>query len=554
MLRSVVEIQKGPADPRRAARFTALSKDVDAAVKRQDIASAVNLSEQAIREGFAHPVFFQLLAYRDTRTGRSREAIALLRNGLTVAPKDVNLLNLLGYAHATLGEHQEAIAVYGQAAATVKDFPPLYYNRGISREALGDIEGARADYDKAVALQPTYVEALSRLAYAEMLRGQARKAREYADRALSLDPSDQMSAIAMAMADISEQSFDAAEARITILLREPRLTEVNRSAALGLLADAYDGQGRTESAFDAYSQSGDVLHRFYADVFANNRAYAVAENLRQQIEAHPAWPADRVPAAEKDHCRAHVFLVGFPRSGTTLLEQALAGHPDVVTSEERDFLIDTEQTFLSDSNGISRFLGLPGDALARSRDLYWERVAEAGLKPAGKVFIDKLPLNSILLPFIARLFPDAKIVFALRDPRDVVFSCFRRRFALNSQMYELTTLASAAAYYSLVMQLRELYRRKLPLDWEDVRYEDIAADLKRGVAPILGHIGVQWHDAMQDFAARTKKRAVDTPSGMQLARGLTEESVGSWKPYREQLAVVRPELEPWVQRFGYGES
>ena len=155
--------------------------------------------------------------------------------------------------------------------------------------------------------------------------------------------------------------------------------------------------------------------------------------------------------------KQHVFLVGFPRSGTTLLGQVLASHPMIETMEEWSCL-DDAHAFVLEDGGLDRLAALDGAALDRYRAAYWKRVAESGATLSRSVILDKVPLNSVLLCLVAKLFPNAKILLALRDPRDVVLSCFRRQFGMNAQMYEFITLQGAAAYYDAVQRLCHIYR------------------------------------------------------------------------------------------------
>ena len=163
-----------------------------------------------------------------------------------------------------------------------------------------------------------------------------------------------------------------------------------------------------------------------------------------------------------------------------------------------------------------------------------------------------MPLSSVALPVIAKLFPNARILFALRDPRDAVLSCFRRRFGMNPSMYQLLTLEGAAIFYDGVMRLSERYRELLPLPQQFVRYESLVDDFEATTREVCAFIGLDWNPNMADFAARARTRGISTPSAAQVARGLNREGKGTWRRYREQMAPVLPLLEPWVERFGYG--
>ena len=247
-------------------------------------------------------------------------------------------------------------------------------------------------------------------------------------------------------------------------------------------------------------------------------------------------------------------MVGFPRSGTTLLEQVLASHPDVAAMEERTCLMDSAAAFFGSDADLDRLAALSDADLEPWRQAYWKRVAETEAPLSRSVFIDKMPLNAVFLPLIARLFPHAKILFALRDPRDVVLSCFRRRFAMNAGMYEFTSLESAAAYYGAVMRLMDIYREKLALDLMDVRHESLVADFDAEAGRVCNFLGLEFKDEMRAFAGRAQAQNIDTPSGVQLARGLSAQGLDQWRNYAPQLQPVLPWLAPFATQFGYPEN
>jgi len=229
----------------------------------------------------------------------------------------------------------------------------------------------------------------------------------------------------------------------------------------------------------------------------------------------------------------------------------LAAHPDLVSLEEKDSLAVANATYLSSREGLERLARItPGEAL-RQRGIYWAAVRKSGIEPRKRVFLDKMPLTSVQLPLVAKLFPNARVLFALRDPRDVVLSCFRRRFGMNPSMYQLLTLEGAAAFYDAVMRLSAVYRGILPLPQHVVRYEDLLEDFEGSVRAVCDFIGIEWNQEMLDFASKARTRGISTPSGAQVTRGLNRESEGVWRRYSEQIEPVLPLLKPWIERFGY---
>jgi tetratricopeptide (TPR) repeat protein len=477
--------------------------------------------------------------------------LALRARGL--APRSLDVLTALGMCQQRNGQFREAVETYDAALKVSPGTTHLRFNKACALEAMSEIAKASREFERVLDGEPRNAEALSHLANLAAQRGDAKTARDYATRALQVDPRQSAAILALATADVEDKKFEDALARVTPLLADTSL--VNRSIAQGLAGDALDGLDRAEEAFRAYAASKDTLKAFYQPVYGaagTERALARVERLERFFETAPkeAWQAK--DDAPQGPVKTHVFLVGFPRSGTTLLEQILASHRDIVSMEERDCLIDAEREFLT-PDGLSRLAGMQTADLAAAREAYWRRVEEAGVAPSAPVFVDKMPLNTVLLCLIAKLFPQAKILFALRDPRDVVLSCFRRRFVMTAQMYELITLEGAAKYYDAVMQLAERYREKLGLDIHELRYEAMVADLEIQMRAVCTFMNIEWDEAMRDFASGAKKRGIDTPSAAQVSRGLYTQGAGQWQRYAAQLAPVLPLLDPWLTRYGYTE-
>jgi hypothetical protein len=263
------------------------------------------------------------------------------------------------------------------------------------------------------------------------------------------------------------------------------------------------------------------------------------------------WPTETALPAAAAQPLEHVFLLGFPRSGTTLLEVILDGHPQVASLEEHELLTEGVRRFMREPLNLEALACADHTQLNALRTAYWEGVRQAGTDVANKVFIDKNPLNTLKLPLIARMFPRAKVLFALRDPREVVLSCFRRRFTMNSAMYELLTLQGAAAFYVAVMQFAEQVRPFLGLSWRIVRYENLVTDFEQESRAICEFLNLQRVAGMEDFASRIGKRERATPSTAQLARGLSPSAIDTWRRYSGALEPILPMLNPWVERFGY---
>ena len=540
----------------RAARRQQWLEQIDATLRTRGLGPAAELALQALADGVEHPSVLNLAASARYGQGRFDEAAALLRQARKLAPEDPHVVNSLAVCLKALGQADAALDAYNAALRLDPNMAGAHYNRGALLEELSDIKGARAAYERAAALDPNYMEPLAALAWLDAQGGDAASARTNAARVLARSPRNVLAGMALASAELQQGDRGAAADRLSLLSRDPALTPLNRSIVLGLVADLHDAEGRADDAFAAYSLSNAELKALNAARFEApgiETALAKARRLADWFEkADPErWqeaPQVRPRAAD---ARAHVFLVGFPRSGTTLLENVLAAHPDVVTLEEKPCLERVADPYLASSEGVERLASISAGEAARQREAYWSCVRGYGVEPRGKVFIDKMPLASVQLPVIAKLFPDARILFARRDPRDVVLSCFRRRFGMNPAMYQFLTLEGAAAYYDAVMRLSKVYRDLLPLSQHEVRYESLVEDFADTARAVCTFVGLDWTDDMRDFAAKARSRGISTPSAAQVARGLRREGQGAWRRYEAQLAEILPVLRPWVDRFGY---
>jgi tetratricopeptide (TPR) repeat protein len=531
-------------------------EQVDATLRMYGLEAAGRVALKAVAEGVEHPAVLNLAAQARYREARYEEAAELLKRARAMAPKDPHVLNSLGACLTELGRSDEALKAFDAALRADPGMAAAHFNRGALLEDLADIRGARSAYERAAALDPDYPDPLASLAWLDAQAGDADSASERGQRTLSLSPGNLLARMALASAELQRMDLAAAGARLSDLVRDPALTQGNRSIVLGLIGDLLDAEDRPGEAFAAYEAANAALKVLNAARFeapGKETALDLARRLAAWFKMADPEPWRRAPPARPRSAdpKAHIFLAGFPRSGTTLLENVLAAHPAVVSLEEKDCFAPETAAYLTAAGGLERLARMSAGEAARQRDHYWSAVRKHGVDPRGRVFIDKMPLASVLLPVVAKLFPNARVLFARRDPRDVVLSCFRRRFGMNPSMYQLLTLGGAAAYYDSVMELSELYRELLPLPQHLVRYESLVEDFEGTTRAACAFIGLEWDRSLLDFAAKARRRGISTPSAAQVARGLNREGQGTWRRYREQMTPVLPLLEPWVRRFGY---
>jgi tetratricopeptide (TPR) repeat protein len=519
-----------------------------------DYARAAQLANTVIALGQRHPILYNArgLAYQQQR--QFREALGEFTQARLLAPGDPNIQNAIGVCLLNLNNPTDAIRAFETTIALDPANAQAHYRKGWTLEMLGERAEARKLFERAIELDANHADALASLAASVAVTGEMELAETLARRALAVNANQSTAIVALGMVDLESRNYAEAEKRFRRVIDDPELTFRARAVVHGLLADALDGLDRTDEAFAAYRFEKNEMRLLYAQSYVDDRRpREVADEIAAFLEASASenWHAPRETGGEAPRPAHHAFLLGFPRSGTTLLEQVLATSPQVVALEEQDLLADMAQTYLSSEAGLRRLTALSEQELQVLRERYWKAVGDLGIDVSGKTFLDKLPMHTIKLPLIARLFPDARIIFAMRDPRDVLLSCYRRHFRLNPVMFEFLTLDSAAELYASTMRLGVIAREKLPLAFHEYRYEDTIADFDTNAAAVCDFIGVEWSEAMRDFHRAETGLDVQSPSRAQIRRPLNPDSVNVWRRYREHLSPVLPLLRTWAERFGY---
>lgn len=519
-----------------------------------DIESAARMASDAIASGGSHPLLFDARGAWRLLHGDNEAALADFTQALTRAPHNPGLHLSIARALIALSRFPEAIASCDAALALDPRLAAAHFEKGCAAEFMGDLHLAHRSFRQAATLEPHMADAHAKLASLSARRGDWTEARMLARQTLSLDPGNSTAILADATAALGEGAIEGQVTRLDGLLSASSHTPETRAQALNLKANLLDRQDRIPEAFTSYAAANDELLAAYAPRFAG--LTPGAERIAALGRAFTAISPERWRGATPGSSPAagHVFVLGFYRTGTTLLGQILASHPAVTTLEEKPLLIDATADFLDGPDGLERLADLTNEQADAYRALYWKRARENEPGIDGRVVVDKLPLNTIALPVIARLFPAAKVVFAVRDPRDVVFSCFRRLLNVNRDTIEMLSLSRGAAFYAAVMALAETYRGALPIPVFDIRNEDLAADFETSVRNICAFLGLTWKDSMARFAEQSRTRSIATPSAAQVARGINSDGVGQWRRYRDQLAAVLPILRPWTTRFGYSSD
>lgn len=480
--------------------------------------------------------------------GESESAAPLLSRALASGVADANYLHALGAALNSIGYLDEARDALEKAAAAEPRSTAILHALGNVLLRLGERPGAKACFERVIALDATFAPAIAGLATLAMSANQLDEAERQARRVLDVAPDYGAALVTLADAalrrDAPEQSLEHANSALAT-----KLSRSQRVVALNVKGHALERLQRFDEAFAAFEEANKIDDALYSARYEAHRhassPHAVAELEAQVRTAAPArWPR---PSGA---IRAPVFLIGFPRSGTTLLGQMLGSHPSVETLDESENFSDATNALLLPQPALGSWPDLDAGPVDALRAKYWSRAEQAlGHAPARPVFVDKMPMNIVALPLIRLLFPDAKVLLILRDPRDVVMSCFKQRFAPNPATVQFLRLDQCVAYYDVVMRLLETARGSLGLDMHTIRYEALAQDYRPVVTEALQHLRLGWDDAIERYAETAAQSRILTPSAFAATQPVNIAAVGAWRRYERQLAPYLPQLEEWARKI-----
>jgi len=480
---------------------------------------------------------------------------------------DTELLSKLGVAYAMLGKTAPAIVKFNEAIKYDPSYMPAYNNLALALWEGGDIEDARevaekglqidASYlpiysvlakalkhlgrideaadclQKAIVLDPDSVSLLHDLAGIFLEKGQSTESRSILQRVLELSPEHLSAHYLLSLVKNYESCDDQHIKDMERLLADDRMPIEDRATLCFALGKAYEDTEKFENSF-SYYKKGNYFHRCNLDYSID-----VDRNLFRQIKAiftasfikeNTVDPANKTP----------IFILGMPRSGTSLVEQVLACHPDIYAAGELNWL-EKIQSDLPGPDYVRKMQSLTGEAFKAFAERYLQR---SGSFTENKThFTDKMPLNFRYIGLIKCLFPNAKVVHCMRQAEDTCFSIFKKKFSGNiSFAYNLIEIGE---YYCLYESLMAHWHTVLPDFIYDLSYEKFVESPERETRRVLEFCGLPWTEACLEF--HKNQRPVLTASTLQVREPVYKSSVDYWKNYEPFLAELISVLQKCPQ-------
>lgn len=485
-----------------------------------------------------------------------QEGIETLQRARHLAPSNPAVLLRLGRFQGLRYDYAAAEASFEQALrfarqkaqmlATIADYCHDFRNQALAEHYLRR------------AVQLAEVPALARLKLAELYERLRRlpEARQLLEQALKLDPAHPLARLFHARLERMAGHIDAAQQELRSIGSQPNLDSWILANVWYELGSILDRQEKYDEAMPAFLEAKTLLRAQAAKTFGpSTNIHASIKMLASKITADmlKTWFESRPPLAPD---RRMALLCGYARSGTTLLEQVLDAHPDILSAEETDVFIDEACTplklnFPPDSRFLNVLEAADAPALQKARENYFRAMdLNIGKPISGRLLLDKNPLFTFLIPAFVRIFPETKFLIALRDPRDVVLSRFIQAMPLTPRSATFLSLEATVQDYVVYMNFWLKLAAIMPAPYFIVRYESLIGNLEAVSRKTLEFLGVPWDNRVLQFDAHAQKKMVRT-NYADVTQPVYKRARGRWRNYQKYLEPHLDTLEPFVKAFGY---
>ena len=533
-------------------------------------------------------------------------AIDSYRKALAIKPDFAKLHNSLGIAYLRTRQLEESAGSFHNAIKHDSQFAQAWFNLGIVYENRQRLPEAAGYYKKATLLNPVYHQAFSSLAKVLWELRLPDQVAEYFEKALAieedylpahlglmhfLEQSNRHEKLRDAvtrarrvlgshvmvrlyeaiLADIDGE-HEEAKALLEAISIEPAdaWTRYGERTRLARLTQICDRLNNTAAAFQ-YAQSANDLSREISDskgidksgflqTVEKRRRYFTAENINRWPDITSEFRGQSKISGEiltpTPGIDNPVFIIGFPRSGTTLLDTLLRGDPSIRVAEEANAVgVMVNRLSGEADERLETLAGLSDRDIEGLRRTYFDALARHAKPDSGVTLIDRFALNIIYAGEIYRVFPQARFVLLLRHPADCVLSCFLQTFYETSANASFFTLGDSAHLYDQVFGLWRQYTDLLKLNVLQVKYEDLVADVETTCRRILEYLGLPWHPDILEHEQTARDRSfIGTASYNQVTQPLYPEARERWQRYHVEMQPVLPVLKPWISYFDYDQN
>ena len=521
-----------------------------ALMDKGDLETAIDSYKQALKINPDYAKAYYNLGDVLGVKGDLEAAIDSYKQALKLKPDYAEAYYNLGDVLKKKGDLEAAIDIYKQALKINPDYAVVYNSMGNALRDKGDLEAAIKSYKQALKIKPDYAVAYKNICDAYEKSNKLTELSEVISRAkiaLKEFPDDLL--LYEALYYFRSNNYEYSEKLIS-LVNIDDIGLIRRPLFFQLKAKLHHYQKNYKSAFNSFAEMNhSVINSsdykgMEAQVFFDELLHRV-----QQLKNLAETPYSQSFA--ESSIVSPTFLIGFPRSGTTLLDTILRTHSKIDVIEEKAMLLKA-QTSLGNKLSIVDIENLTNGELANAKEIYFKEQGKFVSTKSGGCVIDKLPLNIIDVPIIHKLFPTAKFILVLRHPLDSILSCWMQIFRLNPAMANMLELDRIVEFYCEAMTVLELSEKRYSLNVHRIRYEDIVLDMKLEVSNLLMFLELDWENELEDYQETALKRVIiNTPSYSQVIEPIYKTASYRWEKYRKPLEKYFIKIEKWTTKFGY---
>ena len=510
----------------------------------------------------------------------TKEAINFFKQAIKIDPNYINAAYNLANIYSEIGEYEKAGECYKKILKINPSYIPALNNFGILLKNINMHNDALKCFEKIIDIDPNFLRAYNNIGTILLETGEVNKAIDNYKKALELDSNNFISYKNLLAAFENSNQINNYEEMLKLskkkfpkekildfyhsifLFRKKKYKESIKILSKNdfgdefkikqnfFLARAYDFINEHDLAFKHFHKANNLTNKTqeakefdknkYLQTLEVKKNYFIKKNIIKWKSINYK-PFDLNPT----------FLIGFPRSGTTLLDTILRSHPKIEVIEEKPMFLKTLN--LIKNNDLNSFGNISEIEINNMREKYLNEINK-NIKEFNKlnIYIDKLPLNITNVGEILRIFPNAKFILALRHPMDCVLSCYMQDFKLNEAMVNFLDIKSSAILYKKTMELWEQYKSIFKINYVQIKYEDLIENFEKNIKIIIKFLDLNWDKSLLDYRKTAAKReSISTPSYYQVVQPIYKHANQRWRKYKKYLVNIDPILEDFVKKYDY---